>query len=79
MSSQLVIFRALFWSPDHNVKKKSGKSTNKKILVLGERSRASIRLPDKSVFWKTVFFISHPKYSKEPSQWDSSFEHPNDG
>ena len=31
-----------------------------------------IRPPDKSAYWKTTFFISHPKiccgYSKEPSQ-----------
>ena len=40
----------------------------------------SPRPPDKSVYWKTIFFIFHPKHMlwvlKEPSQWDSSFEHP---
>ena len=38
------------------------------------------RPPDKSAYWKTIFFISHPNiccgYWKEPSQWDGSFVHP---
>ena len=38
------------------------------------------RPPDKSLYWKSVFFISYSKrccgYSKEPFQQDGSFEHP---
>ena len=38
------------------------------------------RPPDKSAYWKSIFFIFHPKicywYSKESSQIDGSFEHP---
>ena len=38
------------------------------------------RPPDKSVYWKTIFLFLDQNiccgYSKEPSQWNSSFEHP---
>ena len=37
------------------------------------------RPPDKSAYWKTIFFISHPKHMlwllKEPSQCGGPFEH----
>ena len=38
------------------------------------------RPPDKIVYWKlfSLFLIQNLRcgYSKEPSQWDGSFEHP---
>ena len=38
------------------------------------------RPPDKCAYWKIIFFILIQiiccGYSKEPSQWDGSFEHP---
>ena len=40
----------------------------------------SARPADKSVYWKIIFvFLTQNicfEYSKEPSQWDGSFEHP---
>ena len=38
------------------------------------------RMPlDRSAYWKNIFLVSHPNiccgYSKEPSEWDGSFEH----
>ena len=39
------------------------------------------RPPDKSAYWKFIFLISQPNiccgYSKEPTGWCGSFEHPN--
>ena len=38
------------------------------------------RPPDKSVYWNIIFLFLNQNiccgYSKEPSQWDCSFEHP---
>ena len=34
------------------------------------------RPPDKSVYWKTICFISHPKHMLWVLKRDSSFEHP---
>ena len=31
------------------------------VLPVSENRTAHVRLPDKSVYWKFIFFISHPK------------------
>ena len=34
------------------------------------------RPPDKSAYWKIIFFISHPKHMWWELKRDGSFEHP---